>query len=40
MGRRGLIIEHLETCDETLNILCNDIKHLDDKHTHVVAHPW
>jgi chromosome segregation ATPase len=34
---RGLNIEHLETCDEALNILCSDIKHLDDRHTHVAS---
>jgi hypothetical protein len=37
MGRRGLITKHMETSDEALNILCNGIKHLDDRHTHVAS---
>jgi chromosome segregation ATPase len=37
LERKDRITEHLEFCDEVLTVLCNGIKHLDDKYSAAAA---
>jgi hypothetical protein len=37
LKRKDQITEHLEFCDEVLTVLCNGIKHLDDKYSAAAA---